>query len=257
MRKVALLTVLLFPVSLLASEMFIAPGTNNPETKRFTTGVWASAGLCTSGIAMSARPGQAAAVGIPVTVASNLIARKLLHSHRNIASVLQFGSGAACLAFGATRSREVTPVVQPPSGSGVTGGSGAGGIGSGFGSGAGSGSGSGTGSGSGSGTSGGSGSGSGVGSGSSGSGGSGSGSGGSSGPSGSGGSGSGGSGSGGSGSGGSGGTGGSGGGGVGNPPPSPCRTGSGFDCGFPGNGGWNDHGLPGNGVSPVPGWSGR
>ncbi len=245
MRRVILLSVFLVPVTVMAGEIVVSPSAADNTVKRLGVGVWASSGLCSGGIAMSARRGQAAAVGIPVTLAANLIARKVVHSHPNVASILQFGSGAACLAFGATRSSATLP------GSGVPGGGGKGGVGSG-GSGGGSGassSGSASGSGSGSGgtgsASGGSGSGSGSGAGGTGSGSGGLGSGSGSGSGGSG-----------SGSGGSGSGSGSGAGG-GNPPPTGCQTGPGFDCGFPGNGGWNGHGLPGKGISPVPGWPGH
>ncbi len=101
MRRVILLSVLLVPVTVMAGEIVASPSAADNTDKRFGVGVWASSGLCSGGIAMSARRGQAAAVGIPVTLAANLIARKVVHSHPNVASILQFGSGAACLAFGA------------------------------------------------------------------------------------------------------------------------------------------------------------
>jgi hypothetical protein len=232
MRKVTLSVVLFSSLLAMGSEptiSAIAANASGTEGKRFSTGVLGSAGLCTGGIAMSARPGQAAAVGIPVAVAANLLAHKVSHSHRNIARALQFAGGAACLSFGATRSNPVIPSASngvaptsPGSGGGSLPGPGAG-VGSGTGAG---------GTGSGSGT---------VGSGSGNTAGSGGSTGGS-----------------GSTTGGSGNTGGSGGttGGSGNPNGT-CRTGSAFDCGFPGNGGFNNHGFAGIGTNPAPGWSGK
>jgi len=234
MRKAVLPVVFFSSLLAMGSDSMvsaIAPNASSTEGKRFSMGVLESAGLCTGGIAMSARPKQAAAVGIPIALAANLAAHKLRHTHKNIATALQFGGGAGCLAFGATRTKPLTPTsgsVTP--GGQLSGGGSVPGASAGFGGGFGAGStGSGT-SGSGSGTvSGGTAGGSGN---TSGSGGTTGGSGGT--------------------TGGSGGT--TGGSGI---PNNSCHTGSAFDCGFAGNGGFNNHGFAGIGVQPVPGWSSK
>jgi outer membrane biosynthesis protein TonB len=94
-----------------------SPGTTT--NKPFSLGTVGSAGLCAAGIAFSSNPSKAASIGVPIVVASNIIAFKLRHHHQKLTAALQIGSGLACFGTGlglsAAPRRTVTPtVVKPP-----------------------------------------------------------------------------------------------------------------------------------------------
>ena len=83
-----------------------------------------SAAACAISIVRSERPGQAAAVGVPVFAVASLVAHKL--RHKSVAAAfVQLSGGAFCFAFGSTRDRDVagraapilseTPAVTPSS----------------------------------------------------------------------------------------------------------------------------------------------
>jgi hypothetical protein len=87
------------------------------DTRTDTRALWSntivSAGMCSAGIAFSNNPSKAASIGIPVAAVGNLLAWKVAKRHPKVATLLQIGSGGACLGTGLSLSSKPQTVLSP------------------------------------------------------------------------------------------------------------------------------------------------
>jgi len=67
-------------------------------------GIATSSTACGIGIGMSSNRPQAAAIGLPILIAGNIVSLRLHAHHPKLAAILQQASGLGCLAGGLTRS---------------------------------------------------------------------------------------------------------------------------------------------------------
>jgi hypothetical protein len=89
------------------------------DNKPYTIGALGSAGLCSTGIALSRNPAKAAEIGVPIAVITNIVAFKFRHTHPKIATVLQVGGGLGCFApavsLKGNYAKPIAPVKITPS----------------------------------------------------------------------------------------------------------------------------------------------
>ncbi len=83
------------------------------NTRALWSGTITSGGMCSAGIAFSKNPSRAASIGIPVAFVGNLVAWKIGKRHPKVATLLQIGSGSACLATGLSLSSKPKPILNP------------------------------------------------------------------------------------------------------------------------------------------------